>query len=188
MKKTIVIISIIFAIAIITLISAVVLLNKNNFNNGTNNLLAYREELKNEEKHIIAEKSYSNAAWGISYYGTAIFNDGTIYKFDINDFKSGDGVPMEQLIAKYGNKQSIKVTDGDLKQIENNIITLEDKIESKNTAMDAGSNYIAVYKNGKKITLQEKGDYTGDNKTKEAKTIKKIITKYLGNFEFQFQF
>lgn len=145
---------------------------------------SYLTELSNDEKRIVAENAYMNFAWGFQYSGMAMFNDGTIYKWNFEgsnaDYKVNSTEEHAQWILEHGTRVSKKVTEDDLKVIEQNINNLYGSINSKNTAYDAGSNYITVWdSNNKQIILKESGDYTGENKSNTSQKLISIINKYL---------
>lgn len=144
----------------------------------------YRKELDNKEKTILAEKSYSNSAWGFTYNGMAIFNDGTIYEWDFRgengDYKANNSKEHANWILENGSKIDKKVSKKELDEIEKNITNLEDNIELESNAYDAGSNSVSVWnKDNEKIVLKESGDYRGENKSENSKKLIKIINKYL---------
>ena len=145
---------------------------------------SYRDELDDKYKQIIAEKSYINFAWGFQYSGMAIFNDGTIYKWNFEgshiDYKVNNLEEHRKWILEHGSKVGKKVSENDLQESEKIAANLENNIDLKNTAYDAGSNSISVWNaDGKKITLKESGDYSGENKSNEAQRLISIISKYL---------
>lgn len=174
MKKKIIMIIAILVIIAIAVIAVFTL--KGNFKKS------YREPLDNDEKVLLAEKSYRNYAWGFVYRGSAIFNDGTIYEWDISDttnstnFEDSD---IKDWILANGKKSDKKVTSQDLARIEKNIDNLENAISTENVAMDAGAIFTCVYKDGEQVTLIESGNFTGENETKESQALLKIIDKYL---------
>lgn len=171
MKKKFIII---IAILVIVAISIVIVFN---IKGGAKK--DYKEPLEDSEKILLAEKSYRNYAWGFVYTGSAIFNDGTIYEWDINDKTNFELDEIKEWILTNGKKSNKKVTSQDLNKIEKNLETLKDDIETENVAFDAGSSFTSVYKDGKEITLLESGDYEGKNETKESKELIKVIDKYL---------
>lgn len=145
---------------------------------------SYRNELSNSEKTILAEKSYMNFAWGFQYSGMAMFNDGTIYKWNFEgsnaDYKVNNSKEHGNWILENGSKVNRKVSETDLDEIEKNIANLENNIDRKNTAYDAGSNSISVWNDdNKEVILKESGDYTGENKSDSSQNLIKIINKYL---------
>jgi hypothetical protein len=151
---------------------------------STNINKSYRSELKNGEKRIIAEKAYINYASGFQYNGMAMFNDGTIYKWNFEgsntDYNVNSTSEHIQWIIEHGNKVNKKVSEEDLNKIEQNIKNLDGTMDRKNTAFDAGTSYITVWNsNNVEITLKESGDYTGENKSNNSKKLIKIIKKYL---------
>lgn len=169
---------IIFLSIIILIIAVVLVIILNNMNKS------YRKELSNSEKAILAEKAYMNFAWGFQYSGMAMFNDGSIYKWNFEgsnlDYKADTSEEHSKWILEHGSLISKKVTEDDLEEIEKNIDNVENNIEKKNTAYDAGSNYISIWNtDGKRITLKESGDYTGENKSTTSQKLISIIDKYL---------
>jgi hypothetical protein len=137
-----------------------------------------------DEKKIIAEKAYKNYAWGFNYNGMAMFDDGTIYKWNFSgsyvDYNVNSNSEHIQWIIEHGNEVDEKVSEEDLNKIKQNIETLDGTIDFENTALDAGSSYIVVWNsNDKKITLREKGDLTGENNSTNTKKLIEIIETYL---------
>lgn len=174
MKNKKVIFMLIF-IFIIILIGGIMIINKNKL---------YRTELGNSEKEILVEKAYRNHAWGFQYRGKAIFNDGSIYEWEINEphyrYEEDSIDEHVKWILDNGICINKKVTERNLEKIEENINILEDDIKVEGYGADMGSNYIVVWNtNKKKIKLKESGDNIGENKSVEAQKLIKIIDKYL---------
>ncbi len=174
-KKTI----IVLILVVLLIISAIFLLKKSW--TKSNDAESYPEELDNNSKELVAVKAYMNYAWGFQYKGKAIFNDGTIYKWDY----SGQGSIIKNVeehknwILKNGTQMNKKVSEKDLKELEQNINNLEGTYEAVNESMDAGSNFIKIWKDGVETKIKESGDYTGENSSKTAQQLIKIINKYL---------
>ena len=168
---------IVLSIIILILLLIVILLYCSNKNDS------YPKELSNNDKVMIVEKAFQNYAWGFQYNGAAIFNDGTIYKWDVEgnkiDYKISDYERTEDWIFENGKKINKRVTDSDLKIINENIENLSGDYEPVNKANDAGSSYIKVLKDGKMVKIKESGDFTGENKSSSAQKIIQVISKYL---------
>ena len=127
-KKWICILGIILIIIAI-LVAIFIYKNKLNNNNNLNN----NGELNNG-KIILAEDGFRNFSWSFQYSGMAIFSDGTIYKWDVNektsDYKVTTREERTQWILKHGSKISTKVTKEDLEEMEILIRDLEDNLET----------------------------------------------------------
>ena len=146
-----------------------------------------QEELSREDKKILLKNSYSNSAWGYVFNGKVLFNDGTIYSWNVRenfpgvsdyDVNTADG--LKEFILDKGTKEVTKVSTKELEEIEKEISELEDKIETKEAAVDAGSHTISAWKtNGEQIKLKISGDLEGKNNTDHAKALIKIAEKYL---------
>lgn len=136
-------------------------------------------ELNIEGKQLLIEKSYHNSAWGFRYNGMAIFNDGTIYSWDYTDNRHFTG-ELKNLILEKGNLENKKVSAEDLEKIKEYINNIEDTLEIEYQGMDMGEEKVSVWNSsGKEIKLSVKGDGVGENKTKNAQELLKIIDKYL---------
>ena len=183
MKNKGVIFGIVFAlIAIISLIVVVIVFNNNKSNSGKDdNLdnLHYPERVEvNEntdyimnEDGVLVEYSFSNYAWGATYYGKVILNSGDIYLFDCGEER--DKASNDCLVKKVGT-----VEEADLFKIKSSGDVLKKETSSKGTADDFGELLIA-YKNGEEnIILDGKGDNRIINDTKEAKDVLKILKNY----------
>lgn len=169
---------IIFILLFIFIIIIIFFIINNNINK------TYRAEITNIEKEILAEKAYKNYAWGFQYRGKAIFDDGYIYEWDINElnYRYEANTVDEQVkwILDNGTCINKKVTLKDLEKIEENINLLEDNIKIEGYGADMGANYIVVWnRNKEKIKLKESGDNIGENKSEEAQKLIRIIDKYL---------
>ena len=176
-------------LAIILIIVCGISLYKNINNNNKEE--TFRKELSKEEKQILLEYSYSNYAWGYQFHGKVLFNDGTIYSWNINgnygdaknnrenyDVNTAEG--LKEFVLDNGTKEEKKVSKKELEKIENEISQLDDKIETEHAAYDAGDSIISAWKtNGEKIRLKISGDFEGQNTTDHAKTLIKIAEKYL---------
>ena len=170
-------------IAIVSLIVVIILFNNNtaldNGNDDDLENLHYPERVEvNEdtdyimnEDGVLIEYSFSNYAWGATYYGKVILNSGDIYLFDCGDDK--DKTVGDCLVKKVGS-----VEEADLFKIKSSGDVLQKETSTKNTADDFGELLIA-YKNGEQnIILNGKGDNRIKNDTKEAKEVLKVLKKY----------
>ena len=168
-KNKILLLSIMMIISIILIIICIVLTKK--------------EEIKinTDEKHVLIVKMYENYAWSYVSYGSFICTDGTIYTYD----KSGkhdnnsNNTSADALI-EIGKLSKRRVSNRDMKTLMDNIKTLNRrKLKIRNVGNDMGFNAIIVYTENEPITLKQTGDFEGENKTKEAQTIIRIVKKYL---------
>ena len=105
-------------------------------------------------KKIIVEDSYINWAGGFSYEGTVICDDGSIYKFSMNDKKD-----------KYEFSKDIKS---------------ENFQYNYSGGADIGQHSIHIwnYDLNEKITLSAFGDWIGSNSSKNINELINIIKKY----------
>lgn len=145
----------------------------------------YPIELGKTDKKIVAMNKYENYAWGYVCNATVIFNDGTIYTYESDSRDNGYAeTTLEDftvLVCENGNKQKEQLKQSELDEILSNAKKLKDTIEYENVACDAGTGKYCVVKTetGEVITLVATGDSEGENKTKEAKNIMKILKKYI---------
>ena len=145
----------------------------------------FASSLNNNSKLLVAERAYTNWAWGFSYDGKAIFNDGTIYEWEYHNDDYADGFPETRedrgnWILKNGTPINRVVSEKDMNEIKNNIDALGSvNYEKEGGGADMGSSYISIWKNNEEILLKESGDWRGDNTNKEAQNLIKLITKYL---------
>lgn len=180
MKKKLLLL-IVFILIVITLIALY------SPSNHTSSLAQYRPELDIVDKKILAEKSYSNFAWGVQYTTSIIFNDGTIFTWNfsgsLNDYPFFNNDSKEyriNYILENGTKESKKVSITDLELMENSIESLEDSIKIKYPGADQGTSCTSVWNsNGTEIKLRLSGDAEGKNKEKNAKKILEIIDNYI---------
>lgn len=150
---------------------------------GKEEYLDYPEE----EKMVLVEKSYSNYAWGVSYNGSVIFNDGTIYTWDFSgdltslteyDFDTADG--LKKFVLAQGKKSKKQVTKEEIEDIKSYIHDVEDTIERMCSGADMGTESIEVWKsNNENISLYESGDCNGESSDINAIRIREIVNKYL---------
>jgi hypothetical protein len=156
-----------------------------------NNSKTYREDNPNNE--ILASIIKSNYAWGVTFSGSAIFNDGTIYSWNfdgsnMNEFKeyvgnnnidTQDG--LKNFVLNKASKQSKKVSNEDLEKIEKNINNLTDKdtkFDVNCHGADRGDTSIYVYKNNEQLRLSRRGDCDGQTNSSSGSKILSIINKY----------
>ena len=155
-------------------------------------LLVFKENMtiSSSDRKILVESSYTNYAWGYIYDGMAICEDGTIYKWDMDSdyfnvkYSSEDNYNLRNdsnRILKYSVKEERMVSNSDMIELKKNISKLENNIDMHNVGNDIGSDAIIVwdYSNGEKITIKETGDFEGENNTREAQNIIRIVNKYL---------
>ena len=146
----------------------------------------YPKELNYSNKKILASKIYSNYAWAITFNGTVIFNDGTIYQWEYfnnqlteDTYNLNEEDALKKFILNKAKKKKIKVTKKDLAKIENSIQDLENIINLNCPGADQGDEDISIWQNKKEIALKVSGDCIGENKTKKSQEILEILNKYL---------
>lgn len=178
MRKNIIIISVIILSMILGGVIGYMIIN-----NSPNN---YRPELNMENKKILAVMSYSNYAWGVTFNGKAIFNDGSIYSWNFNgtvkEFGNYDVASYDDIksyIAKNGKKSKEKLSNNELDKMEGYIKRLNDLIDLKCMGADQGVSLIYVWSGDKKIKLSSSGDCNGENVTYNGKRLLSLINKYL---------
>ena len=165
-------------------------LNLSNWNKPSEILSStedYKDELSKDNKKILIEKSYSNYAWSAQYNGMAIFNDGTIYSWnltgnmkDLENYNVNSADGLKNYILENGKLENKKISAKDLEKIEEYINNIEDSIEIKYPGADQGTTTISAWNsNGKEIILSVKVDSVGENKTNNAQELLKIINRYL---------
>lgn len=161
-----------------------------------NNLLTKFDnyDKKNDQiKSILVSDSYFNYAWGISFNGNAIFDDGTIYSWNFhgdneNEYRKFIGhnnietkTGLENFILNKADIKVQKVSNEDLQQLKNRINNLLDEdtnfVENCHGA-DMGTNTISVYKNGKELKISEHGDCDGNIISNNTSHILSLINKY----------
>ena len=140
----------------------------------------------NNDAKLLAINTYSNYATGFQFYGTAIFDNGYIFFWrEYNDsntknYKIGTVEGLEEYILNEANLKIKKVSNHDLEQIKELVSKLEDNTEITYPGADQGTNTIAVInEKNNEIVLKESGDSVGENYTKEAQELLKLIEKYL---------
>ncbi len=139
-------------------------------------------------KKIIVEDSYINWAGGFSYEGTVICDDGSIYKFSMNDKKDKYEKSYEDLkklnIAILNNKTKYvgKISEEYLKEIKefSKDIKSENFQYNYSGGADIGQHSIHIwnYDLNEKITLSAFGDWIGSNSSKNINELINIIKKY----------
>ena len=159
--------------------------------------IGYKINGKNRQyqnKSILVSVSHSNYAWGITFSGSAIFDDGTIYSWDFNDSDDNDYTKyigdnnidtkkgLEKFILNKGNIKVKKVSNNDLEKIENyiNNLTEEDtNFDITCHGADIGDTTISVYKNDEQLVLSRSGDCDGNSNSYSALKLLALIDKYL---------
>jgi len=158
----------------------------------------YREELSLDEKEILIGYTYENYAWGYQGKELIVFNDGTIYTWETDitidnnaSKKSTCSIDdydelycLKKRVIEEGTKINVKLSEQDLKTIEEQIKGLEDKIELNHLGADQGTYTLSVWKDKKRIDLKVDGDATGENKTQNAQKIIKIFNKKVENINY----
>ena len=138
--------------------------------------------LKTDNLEILVTDSYVNYAWGYTYNGTAIFNDGSIYDWSYNDEPLPDQSLEERAewIKMVGVERDSRVKTRDINKLLKLIPNLKNRMKVKYVGADQGSFSIEVwnYKKKSQIPILQSGDSKGRNNTKESKKIIKIVSKY----------
>ncbi len=169
---------IIIILIIILVFGFLLLVLLKNNKKETNN---YRNELNNDEKEILVEKTYSNYAWSITVNKKVIFNDGTIYYFSLsgnmNEMSNYNINDAKSLVLEHGSKLDYKASEQDLKIIESEIKKVKEIENKECRGADQGSHTIAVYKDNEEIIIDESGDCEGHND--EYNKLISTINKYL---------
>ncbi|MDP3150945.1 MAG: hypothetical protein Q8N83_17645 [Ignavibacteria bacterium] len=136
---------------------------------------------------IIFEIEYVNYAWGISYHGIMIDNEGKEYSYDpakdtIPFLYHADGFYTDQeLQAKYGHvKTYIKTIRSDSLNWSHNLanqVTITNYSDTTRVGVDAGSETYSAYifrpqiNKYQQIILKVDGDYSFYNKSQSAITL-----------------
>lgn len=174
MKNKKLIIILVVALLIITTISIYILFTKKNENTSSN-----------ENAKLLVVQKYSNYAWGFSFSGTAIFDNGSIYTWKESDNSITKEYEIETIegikeyILNEADLKTKKVSKKDLKQIKEQISKIDDDIKIEHPGADMGTETIFVIdEKDNKIILRETGDSVGENQTKEAQELLNIIEKY----------
>lgn len=144
---------------------------------------------KNKHNKLIVVDIYYNNAWTKTYIGKAIFDDGSIYtwnlageeaNFDTEYLNNKD--KMEDFITNNAQKEEITISKNDLKSLKGYIKKLsseEENIALTCSGSDIGSGYFIVWKDDKtsKI-LSISGDCYGSLDNQYTKKINNITNKY----------
>lgn len=137
-----------------------------------NNLgsLVYPEEKDISDKKIVLEYSSTNYAWARTYMGNVIFDDGTIYSYDV-DFQNlsentdiGDLDDRINYIFEYGIKENRRVSTKDLEKIQDitdKLFEDEPILETKNMGADIGITKVIVYRDNIPLVISVSGDSYG---------------------------
>ena len=139
----------------------------------------------NQIKFMILN-TYSNYAWGMTFNGSVIYDDGTIYTWNetsqnkINQYNIGTAKGLKEYIVNEATKSNKKVNENDLNNLKKYIGTLKDDIKINYPGADQGTTTISVItENNEEIILKKTGDSVGENKTYESQAILEIVEKYL---------
>lgn len=168
-KNKILLLSIMMIISILLIMICIVLTKKEEIDINTN------------EKHVLIVQKYENYAWSYVSYGSFICTDGTIYTYDKSEKKNNNSNNTSaDALIEIGKLSKKRVSNRDMKILLDNIKELERReIKLKNAGNDIGSYATIVYKENEPITIKQRGDFEGEDKTKEAQRIIKIANKYL---------
>jgi len=182
-KRKLLIIAIAVLIAIVV---GLLVLNKEKLMKKDDN----KDSIVCNDDQLLVVKSHINFAWGFTFYGSAIFYDGSIYTWNSaksNDEKTkldlGETEALKEYIKTNGVKKEGKVSEEDLEEIKGYISKLTKKdtdFTLEHKAYDMGDFSFSVYKNDVEISLRESGDYQGGNSTKNIKKLISLTEKYLG--------
>ncbi len=144
---------------------------------------------ENVEKssNILVEYSYSNYAWSKTYKGCVIFDDGSLYEFDIDfpipdEYNIDDTDSFSNYILKYGKKKKTKLLNGDLENLKENVEKYALSGDSFNIdyiGSDIGNTVIKVYYNNEKFLISTSGDANGKSTSDEGEYIFLKAAKYL---------
>lgn len=145
------------------------------------------DQPQNSSSSIIFEVEYLNHAWGISYHGIMIDNEGKEYSYNpakdtIPYLYHADGLYTEQeLQAKYGHvKTYIKTIPSDTLNWSHSLanqVTTTDYSDTINVAVDGGISTYSFYifrpeiNKYQQIVLKLEGDYEFYNKSQSAVTL-----------------
>ena len=159
---------------------------------NSKNMDTYVKNIKNNDSHssLLAVSSYSNYGFYDDFKGTAIFNNGSIYTWDMKDFRTSDTKydlnsqdGLKKFILNYGSRRLKNVSKKDLNQINtltNNLTNEEVAYNQKCMGADMGMYAIKVYnKNKESYILKESGNCEGNSKSNNAKKLIVLIEKYL---------
>ncbi len=130
--------------------------------------------------NVLVESSYINYAWLFTYSGTIICNNGQIYEFNVDDSQAAiDKYNLAQ--SQYAKRKEKTVSEADLILMKEYISQIGTNYEERQTAVDAGSESISVYKNDedKKIILEESGDLSRKNTSQYTEDLLNLIKKYI---------
>ena len=152
------------------------------------------DQPQNNSNSIIFEVEYLNYAWGISYHGIMIDNEGKEYSYDptkdtIPYLYHADGIYTEQeLQAKYGHvKTYIKTIPTDTLNWSHNLanlITTTDYSDTTRIGIDMGSWTYSVYifrpevNKYQQIVLKLEGDSEFYNTSQSAVTLAAWLKQY----------
>lgn len=171
MKKKSIIIAII-AILVIAIILFIVYKNGNIING----------------KQIIAEDSHINWAWGFSYSGTIICDDGSVYKFSMTDNEKEYSESYEDLkklnksILNNTTEYVCKISKDEINKIKEYSKNIKNENYTENYAggTDMGQSSIIIwnYESNKRITLITSGDWEGKNSSSNVNELINLVQKY----------
>ena len=93
-----------------------------------------KRDIQVEPDKMLASMYSENFAQGYSFSGTAIFGDGSIYTWNVGDnktkasmidYKAGEYESLRSFVLNNAQKQAYTVSNNDLKQMKNSVITLK---------------------------------------------------------------
>ena len=143
---------------------------------------------------VLAENSFSNGAWGFTYHGRAITDQGEVYAFEIPEDKGSeyrdadradDLTTLSNFILNNTTSKVGQVNAADLSRIKELATQVNsDDLQAADGIIpqtaDAGSSYITVwnYEQDKTIKIKSSGDYNAVNSTAAAQELIGLINKY----------
>lgn len=159
-------------ITIITIVIILIIIVVIKLNQTYPKTLSFSEKILIAESYYLEEKNDDKR-----FIGMAIFNDGTIYKWDteknIPEFEKSTVQERKRWIFENGKKKFKRVTIKDLRTITILISNLKDESEKLSGQFESkGSKYIVVWNSKKeKIVLSKSGKNGTINKSENAELL-----------------
>ena len=135
-------------------------------------------------KNILIEYSYQNYAWEYKYSGTIICEDGSIYTFKFENPESNEAndtiEKTSENILKHIIENKGTMNKNDLRQLKEELLTINDDTTSKPVANDMGQASIEYYNydTNEIITLRSTGDLDIQNNSQNIENVFEILQKY----------
>ena len=149
--------------------------------NGNVNL-ANENDISN--KNVLIEYSYENHAWEYQYSGTIICEDGSIYSFKFDNPESNEvNDTIEKTsknILKHITENKGTMNKNDLKQLREELLTINNDTTSKPIADDMGQSSVKYYNYDANeiITLKSTGDVNIQNNSQNIENVFEILQEY----------